>query len=51
MAPYTGSLSIARNMVAQKNRIEKMQSYHSASIKSEPTIAEQKQPQTWQCIL
>jgi len=51
MASYTGNLSIARNMVRQKIRVKKIQPYHSASIKSEPTIAEQKQPQTWQCIL
>ena len=42
--PYTGSLSIARNMAGQKkNLIQKMQPYHSASRKSEPRIAEQKQ--------
>jgi len=44
MALYTGSLFIARNVVGQKqNPIQKMQPYYSASIKSESTIAEQKQ--------
>jgi predicted membrane GTPase involved in stress response len=43
MTPYIGSLSITRIMVGLKKLIQKVQSYHADSIKSEPKIAEQKQ--------